>query len=452
MTDTRSWNEALEKPPEIPKPPTRRTTNDTIQLTPERRRFLFMHLSDSSIMAAAAGEAPPWTTLFPDALTVRANRVYFEGLPVLLKEERKDVIKAAYFDPKQPVSVFGIHGTLQTEYANITRRNVTGILRSLEVYQRLMPRKLPNKVTGRIEIYSPGYLAADTIYPSPKNGWPKGTAILCVIDCWSRYCGAYLLGDKRADTVSRAFSLFVESYRSHCNVPPRSLMIDKGSELRGLDKVMEKHCTKRPCVFRSLTGTPVNLIENFNAQFQRMCQVYREAQLVSDFDDVIWLVCNAINHQRRKDRMSYTPLELLQMNKPMRTEVNANYKFRAVMGAEKDPVDIGTNVRLLMLNRKEQVSDKTKGFPAHWSKETYQVYDRKKIARNRGRFKYLLKSNSTKERLGGGRFRHELLRIQVKLNEIDSEIPSVEIEKVPENRYWVEGSGDDALYDPANDW
>ena len=66
MTDTRSWNEALEKPPEIPKPPTRRTTNDTIQLTPERRRFLFMHLSDSSIMA----------------LVAEANRVYFEGLPV----------------------------------------------------------------------------------------------------------------------------------------------------------------------------------------------------------------------------------------------------------------------------------------------------------------------------------------------------------------------------------
>ena len=98
------------------------------------------------------------------------------------------------------------------------------------------------------------------------------------------------------------------------------------------------------------------------------------------------------------------------------------------------------------------MSDKTKGFPAHWSKETYKVVDRKKIARNRGRFKYLLQSNSTKERLDGGRFRHELLRIHVKLKEIDREVPDVPIEKVPEDRYWVEGSGDDALYDPAADW
>ena len=54
-------------------------------------------------------------------------------------------------------------------------------------------------------------------------------------------------------------------------------MLDKGSELKGLDEIMERYSAKRPCVFRSLTGQPVNIIEGLNAQVQRMAQVYNEA-------------------------------------------------------------------------------------------------------------------------------------------------------------------------------
>ena len=72
-----------------------------------------------------------------------------------------------------------------------------------------------------------------------------------------------------------------------------------------------------------------------------------------------YLVVNAINNQARKDRMGFTPVELLQMNQPMRQQVNENYKFRNQMPAERGPLEVGQYVRVIMLNRKEQVDTKT---------------------------------------------------------------------------------------------
>ena len=121
-----------------------------------------------------------------------------------------------------------------------------------------------------------------------------------------------MLSDKKKETVAKAFEMYVDSFLQLSTSPIRSLMIDKGSELRGLDEIMEQHCRKRPCVHRSLTGAPVNIIEGYNAQLQRMGQVYNEAGIVSDYGDVLYLVTNAINNQSRPDRMGYSPVELLQ--------------------------------------------------------------------------------------------------------------------------------------------
>ena len=125
---------------------------------------------------------------------------------------------------------------------------------------------------------------------------------------WSRYCGAYVVSEKKKGTIAKAFKTYLDSYNTFASAPPKKLMIDRGSELKELDSVMEQYSQKRPCVFRSLTGQPVNLIEGFNAQLQRMCQVYKEAGIVSDFEDILYLVVNAINNQARKDRMGFTPI------------------------------------------------------------------------------------------------------------------------------------------------
>ena len=271
---------------------------------------------------------------------------------------------------------------------------------------------------------------------------------------WSRFSGAYLLSDKRKSTVAKAFQLYIDSFMKLTDSRPRKLMIDKGSELKGLDEIMERYSHKRPCVFRSLTGQPVNLIEGLNAQVQRMAQVYNEARIVSSYDDVLYLVMNSINHQSRPDRMGYSPTELMQMNAGMRQEVNSNYKFRNVMSAEKHPLEVGTVVRILTLNRKEQVDAKTKGFPANWSTDVFMVVSRRAVIKNPGVFKYFCQSMTTGAKVEGSRFRHELLELKgvTTLADIDKDVPRVPLKKVPEKLYRVEGSGQRALYDPTEDW
>jgi hypothetical protein len=456
IEDPSTWNEIIPRENTAaadrlhdPAKPTRKTTHDT--LSSARRRFLFLNLGDEAILKYTSGGNPPWTNLYPNELSRRGNKAFFEDLPILLREEKVTLIKKTYFDPAAPTSIYNIHDHLQKKVANVTRREVTSALHKLEVYQRMRGRNLPNKITGRTEYFAPGYFAADTIFPGETYGWPK-TVIFTVIDAWSRFCGAYIVSDKRKGTIAKAFQQFLDDFNLHSTMPPSKLMIDKGSELMGLDAVMETYSQKRPCVFRSLTAQPVNLIEGFNAQLQRMCQVYREAKIVSRFEDVLWLVTNAINNQARKDRMGYTPIELLQMNKPMREEVNANYKFRTVMPAEKSPLEIGMYVRVLMLNRKAQVDTKTKGFPAHWSQDVFQIVRRTAVIKNPGVFKYFVNSTSTGARVEGSRFRHELLRLQIEsLEEIDTRVPNVPLQKVPEKAKRVEGTGEDALYDPADD-
>ena len=431
---------------------TRKTTH--LVETAKKKQFAFLNISDTSILAYLTGQNPKWANLFPENLRIHNKRVHFDGLPVLLKDERRQRIKKTYFDPALPVSVYAIHDHLRKKFANITRRDVSTTLRTLEVYQRLQTRQLPHKITGRVEVYSPGFLAADTVYPSTKNGWRPNTIILTVVDMWSRYSGAYLLSDKRKGTVAKAFQLYIDSFMKLTDSRPRKLMIDKGSELKGLDEIMERYSQKRPCVFRSLTGQPVNLIEGLNAQVQRMAQVYNEARIVSSYDDVLYLVMNSINNQSRPDRMGYSPTELMQMNAGMRQEVNSNYKFRNVMSAEKNPLEIGTVVRILTLNRKEQVDAKTKGFPANWSTDVFMVTSRRAVIKNPGVFKYFCQSMTTGAKVEGSRFRHELLELKgvTTLADIDKDVPRVPLKKVPEKLYRVEGSGQRALYDPTEDW
>ena len=430
---------------------TRKTSH--IEISGKRRQFLFLNLSDEKILQYLTGQDPAWANLFPGLLTKDKNRVYFEGLPVLLRDEKRRIIKKTYFDPSLPLSVYNIHDHLRKKYANVTRRNVTSVLRTLEVYQRMRSRQLPQKITGRVEVYSPGFLAADTIYPSTKHGWRKNTIILTVVDMWSRYTGAYLLSDKSKKTVARAFQLYIDSFLQATDSRPRKLLIDKGSELKGLDEIMEKYTDKRPCVFRSLTGQPVNIIEGLNAQIQRMAQVYREAGIVSDYGDVLYMVTNSINNQARPDRMGYSPVELMQMNAGMRQEVNSNYKFRNVMTAEQNPLEVGTLVRILMLNRKEQVDTKTKGFPAHWSKDVFQITRRTAVIKNPGVYKYWLESTTTGTMVEGSRFRHELLELKISsLQDIDKKVVKPVLKSKLKKQPRVEGTGDDALYDPADDW
>ena len=455
--DEGTWNTVLDPtPPDIaaeriklPKSD-HKVTHETISSA--RKRFLFLNISDQSILKYVTGQDAPWTRLFTNELSLKNQTAFFEGLPIVLKAKRKQLIKECYFNPAKPTSQYQIHAYLQKRYANITRKQVTRTLHTLETYQRLRTRQLPNKVTGRIEVYSPGTLSCDTFYPTQKYGWPKGTVILSCMDMWSRFVGCFILGDKEKLTVQRGFESFIHDYMKFARSPPRKLIMDKGSELLGLDVIMEKFSKERPCVFRSLTGQPCNMIENVNANVQRKMQIYLEANVISSYEDCLWLVCNSLNNEKRKDRMGYTPIELLGLNKTMRSEVNSNYRFRTTFGAEKQPLEIGEYVRVLQLNRKEQISEKTKGFPAHWSRAIYQIIKRVAVIQNPGRYKYFLINLENGERLGGSRFRHEILQLKVKsLDEIDYDVPKIKVQKVPQSKYVIQATGPKGDYDPSQD-
>jgi hypothetical protein len=82
----------------------------------------------------------------------------------------------------------------------------------------------------------------------------------------------------------------------------------------------------------------------------------------------------------------------------------------------------------------------------------FQIVRRTAVIKNPGVFKYFVVSTSTRMRVEGSRFRHELLRLQIEsLEDIDTRVPKVALQKIPAKAKRVEGTGEDALYDPAED-
>ena len=433
------------------------------ELEGKRKQFLYMRIGDEKMYQALlylkrTGPPPLWTTRFLNELTVGLykgeERVFFMNLPCLYKDERKLEIKTVYFDPSKPNSQYQIHQYLLTQFGNITRKQVASTLHTLETYQILFRRQLPKKVSGRLgPITSPGVLCADTFYPSPQNGWKKGTVVLAVVDIYSRFGMGIVCQDKTKATIAKAFKVFLEDFLSLSTVLPRSLLIDKGSELMGLDAVMEEFRQQRkgPLVFRSLTATSVTFVESYNQTLQSKCQIYKEARIMSNMEDILPLVCHSLNYiEKRIPKMGYTPVELLMMNSAERKRVNDNYQYRTILSEEEDPLNVDSFVRLLKLDRKQQKSDRTKGFPANFSKEIYQVRKRVTIQKNISRFKYFI-TDSNGVNVKGSRFRHELLRLKItSLDELDRKIPKIKLEKKKLSGFIQEGTGPDSEWVPGN--
>ena len=82
---------------------------------------------------------PKWAEPFEKHLQFDDNWVYFQELPLAFDEDKRDAVKKLYFDPKMPSTIAPITDVLRKEWANISRGNVTKILRSFEVYQLLRP-------------------------------------------------------------------------------------------------------------------------------------------------------------------------------------------------------------------------------------------------------------------------------------------------------------------------
>ena len=383
-------------------------------MTKKQKHLLFMGPGDEAIHKAVVSlqtgtEFPTWAEPFRAHLTANNGKLYYDGQRMLLKEEKRHAVKRLYFDPKGATGIQPICDELRIKYPNVSRGDITRILRSVETYQLNFGRRLPPKVLGRMSLLQPGIIAMDMFFPSVNLGWMKTGGCLAMMDCWSRFMHVYVLDSKKFDVVLKAMEMFLSDFASY-GFTPRRILSDKGSDMQPARKAIEKYRRKKdgsqPMVLKSVTGGPVNIVESLNAQIQRKMQVFRTSGLTDDPSVICDDISFQINNQKRPDRGNLTPIQLLGLNKEERARVNDLHQDRTVSyGSGLKPIEVGKTVRVLMMTRKQQkggMGAKFKGFAPKWSKDTFTVLKRTHLRKNKDAFRYFVGSHQSY-------FRHELL-------------------------------------------
>ena len=210
----------------------------------KRKHLLFINPGDKPLRLAIEAlyygkPMPAWTRNFRDQLSLKDGVLLWneEGqaapLPLWTAAEKRDNVKLLYYDPSKASTILPITLSLRDKAANVSRSNVTHILRSLKQYQLTFRRRLPTNIAEKTLYRSPGIIAADTFYPSDKEpyGWHGKFAVLAIMDVWSRFSRAYVCEDKRAETVGKGIKKFLTEFASLSPVPPRRFICDTGSEL-----------------------------------------------------------------------------------------------------------------------------------------------------------------------------------------------------------------------------
>ena len=384
----------------------------------KRKHLLFMNPGSKKIkeaMDALANntELPSWAQPFRENLHMEKGRLMFDDLRMATHEEKREAVKRQYFDPKCPSTIMPIADVLREKYANVSKGNVTRILRTLETYQRNFGRRRPPKVMGRMSLKNPGIIAMDMFFPTRKiAGWEGKWNCLTCMDCWSRYTHVYACVNKKFATVEKAMTMFLQEFAGY-GFMPRRILCDRGTDLAPAKKVMEKYRTKKDVgamVVHTQTAQPVNIVEVMNSEVQRHMQVFRTSGITDDPSVLLEDISYAINHKKRQARGNLSPIQLLSLNKEERQRVNdMEIETDAPEVSGLQELKVGNAVRVLMWSRKDQAKNTFKGFTAKWSVEVYTVLRKTAIPRNRNNYRYFIGTNKSY-------FRHELLKIPRKVD------------------------------------
>ncbi len=418
-----------------------------------RRRLLFMLPGDEKILQALfavqnAGPLPAWARRYKRYLKVEDGRLYWVEndrggilrLPFGTKEELRSAVKELYFDPREPATIEAITARLRWEWANLTKKTVTRVLRSLETYQLNFGRRRPPDIKNRMFLYNPGMMAMDMFFPSKKDGWEKYNC-LCCMDSWSRYVGLYAIHTKRKADVIVCMQDFLAKFAALGHMP-RRILSDKGTDMSGAAEAIEPFRQAKdgdkPLVLHTATGTPVLIVEGMNAQVQRRMAVFSTSGLIDNPAHILHEIAEQINNEPRQARGGLTPLQMLSLDAGQRADVNTKYRDRNVPVGELPglpKLSVGDQCRLLKMNRKEQETNKLKGFSAKWSKEIYEVHSKHKLRKNQFLFRYNIGKADTF-------YRHELLRIS---GPVDTQVPQdlVRFKEVSVGDEYVPGASDD---------
>ncbi len=422
-------------------------------MSDKRKHLLFMNPGDEKIIEAAyslsqGGVPPRWTNPFRRNLYVRNGRLHWREndrgglleLPFATQDEKRKSVKHSYFDPREPATIEAITAKLRTEWANVSKRNVTSVLRSLVTYQRNFRRRRPPDIKNRMFLYNPGMIAMDMFFPSANDGWERYSCLTCM-DTWSRYVGIYAIATKKYDDVLWAMRDFLAKFASMGHLP-RRILSDQGTDMAAAKEAIEPYRAPRdgvkPMVMHSAAGTPVLIVEGMNAQVQRRMQIFRTSGLIDSPAQILHEITIQINNEPRQARGGLTPIQLLALDKAGRKMINDQYRVRENPVAEVHglrTLGVGDWVRLLLMTRKEQETNKMKGFTAKWSEEIYEVFKKTPLRKNAFMFRYDIGLPTTY-------YRHELLKIPKK---IDAKVPdglvrykevSVGSEYVPGDEEW----------------
>ena len=379
----------------------------------KRKHLLFMNPGTKKIKEAMDAltnntELPPWALPFRENLHMEKGRLMFDDLRMATTEEKREAVKRHYFDPKGASTIAPIVDVLRETLANISKSNVTRILRTLETYQRNFGRRRPPKVMGRMSLKNPGIIAMDMFFPTRKiAGWEGKWSCLTCMDCWSRYIHVYACVNKKFETVEKAMTMFLQEFAGY-GFMPRRIVCDRGTDLAPAKKVMEKYRTAKDTGamgVHSQTAQPVNIVETMNAEVQRHMQVFRTSGITDDPSVLLEDISYAINHKKRQARGNLSPIQLLSLNKEERQRVNdMEIETEAPEVSGLKELKVGNAVRVLLWSRKDQAANTFKGFTAKWSVEVYTVLRKTAIPKNRNNYRYYVGTDKSY-------FRHELLKI-----------------------------------------
>ena len=385
------------------------------QIGKKRKHLLFMNPGTQKINEAlgaltTGGPLPAWAEPFRQHLRVVKGVLMFDDLPMATTEQKREAVKRQYFDPKAPSTIQPITDALRKTYANVSKRDVQRLLRSLETYQRNFGRRRPPKIMGRMSLKNPGIIAMDMFFPTRKiAGWEGKWNCLTCMDCWSRYTHVYALVNKKFATVEKAMAMFLQEFASF-GFMPRRILADRGTDLAPAKKVMEIYRAakdgNRPMVVHSETAQPINIVEVMNSEVQRHMQVFRTSEITDDPSVLLEDISYAINHKKRPGRGNLTPIQLLSLSKEERERVNEMAdEFSDIPEVQGLPsLQVGNACRVLLWSRKDQAKNAFKGFTAKWSTEVYTVLKKTAIPRNKNNYRYFIGTNKSY-------FRHELLKI-----------------------------------------
>ena len=388
----------------------------------ERKHFLFINPGTEKInlLRYALRTNSPLPKFceqgsFAERFSLNGNRVYFENSQVIDDTQKRDLVKKSYFDPSKPSTIESIYLLYRDDYANLSKRNVRDVLKSLEVYQLNSQRRRPPKVLGKMSLRAPGILASDMFFP---QGWDK-VVCLTMMDCWSRFCRVYVIERKTKELTLKCFEKFFKEMLSMGH-RPRVLLTDRGSEYVGLPNSALFKKWKVKMEF-SPTGAPIHIVEALQAQFMRRAQIFRTAQITENPGHVMHLISDQINSQPRRQFDNKTPLQLLTLNKQQRAGANG---FSDTHKQNIDAVKLeglrelfpGNTVRFLTWTRKEQVEGKKKGYAEKWSRSIHTVSKMRRTKKNNDVFKYWISGQPNFF------WRHELLKLS---GEVDTQVPKL---------------------------